>query len=253
MMRTFPLFRAIGLTVFLVSAGTGHAQAQAQIYVLESSAPAIKVGSAYALTDSISIPEGGSIRAVMPSGKTQTIKGPYSGPIGDLAKGEKPNEGVLAWIKNLVQTGGANERTPGATRSMRAPEPRAGFSWTDVPVTANSTFCVQKGAQLQLLRAPSQRVERITVVDQASSGRADVEWAAGSETVAWPQSITLRADATYVLLAPDNRPAREVKVRVLDRLPGDDDVLAELAARDCKLQFDAWVKQKTAEGRRRAS
>ena len=59
----------------------------------------------------------------MPSGKTQTIKGPYSGPAGDLAKGQKPNEGVIAWIKNLLQTGGSTESTPGATRSMRPAEP----------------------------------------------------------------------------------------------------------------------------------
>lgn len=254
MTRNFPLFRVLGLITLLIATGSGLAQAQAQIYVLESSsAPSVKVGSAYALTDRITIPAGGSVRAVMPSGKTQTIRGPYSGLVGDLAKGQKPNEGVIAWIKNLLQTGGVSERTPGATRSMRPPEPRAGFSWTDVPVNVDITFCVEKGAKLQLLRAPSPRAERITVVDQTGAGRADVEWAAGSETVSWPAEIALRPDATYALLAPDNRPPRQVKLRVLGSLPGDDDVLAELAARDCKHQFDAWLKEKTAEGKRKAS
>jgi hypothetical protein len=173
--------------------------------------------------------------------------------VGDLAKGEKPNEGVTTWIKNLLQTGGVNEKTPGATRSMRAPEIRVSFSWTDVPATVDSTFCVAKGAKLQLVRAPSPRPERITVVDKAGAGRAEVEWAAGSETVSWPAEITPSPDGTYVLLAPDNRPSRQVKLRMLDSLPGDDDVLAVLAARDCKYQFDGWVKEKTAAGKRKAS
>jgi hypothetical protein len=253
MMHMLPILRAFGLTTFLVAAGAGLAHGQAQIYVLESSVPSINVGSGYALTDSITIPAGSSIRAVMPSGKTQTIRGPYSGPVGDLAKGEKPNEGVTAWISNLLQTGGAKEKMPGATRSMRAPEIRVRFSWTDVPATVDSTFCAEKGAKLRLLRAPSSRPERITVVDKTGAARAEVEWAAGSETASWPAEITPSPDGIYVLLAPDNRPSRQVKLRVLDSLPGDDDVLAVLAARDCKHQFDGWVKEKTAAGKRKAS
>jgi hypothetical protein len=75
------------------------------IYVLESSVPSINAGKVYALTDTIIIPDGTSIRAVMPSGKTQTIRGPYSGPASDLAKGHRSNEGVIAWIKKHSSDG----------------------------------------------------------------------------------------------------------------------------------------------------
>ena len=253
MTRRLQVFHVLVLTVILIAAGSGLLQAQGQIYVLESSVASVKVGTAYGMGDRITIPAGSSIRAVMPSGKTQTIKGPYSGPVADLAKGQNANEGVIAWIKNLLQTGGSTEKTPGATRSARAPEPRVSFSWTAIPTTADSTVCVEKGAKLQLVRAPSQRADRVIVVDQNNTERGEVEFAAGSETAAWPVQVTLKPDNTYTLLAPDNRPRRHVTLRVLDSLPGEDDVLAELAARECKHQFDAWVREKTAAGKRKAS
>lgn len=251
MTHMFPIFRILGLTAILIATSAGPIQAQ--IYVLESSADSVKVGSAYALSDRITVPAGTSVRAVMPSGKTQTIKGPFSGAVADLAKGQKPNEGVIAWIKDLMQTGGSTEKTPGATRSARIPEVRISFSWTAVPVTVDSTVCIEKGTRLQLLRAPSNRADRVTVVDQASAERGDVEWAAGIETAAWPAAVTLRPDTTYILLAPDNRPRRQITLRLLDSLPGEDDILAELQARGCRYQFDALVKEKIAGAKRKAS
>jgi hypothetical protein len=243
----------LALSALLMATGSGTVQAQGQVYVLESTATNVKVGTAFAMSDRITIPAGASVRVVMPSGKTQMIKGPYSGMAADLAKGQKANDGVVAWIKNLVQTGGSNEKTPGATRSMRAPEPPVSFSWTAIPTTVDSTICLQKGAKLQLQRLTSQLADRITVVDLATAERGEVEFAAGSQTAPWPAGVTPRPDGAYVLLAPENRPRRQLTLRVLDSLPGEDDVLAELAARECKYQFDAWVKEKMAAGKRKAS
>ena len=243
----------LALSALLMATGSGAVQAQGQVYVLESTAANVKVGTAFTMSDRITVPAGGSIRVVMPSGKTQMIKGPYSGVAADLAQGQKPNDGVVAWIKNLVQTGGSNEKTPGATRSARAPEAPVGFSWTTIPVTANSTICVEKGAKLQLRRAPSPNEDRVTVVDLVTSERGETTFAAGSETAPWPAGVTPKPDGDYALLAPENRPRRQLTLRVLDRLPGEDDILAELAARECKYQFDAWVKEKMAAGKRKAS
>ena len=243
----------LALSASLMAAGSGTLQAQGQVYVLESTATNVKVGTAFTMNDRITVPAGASVRVVMPSGKTQMIKGPYSGVAADLAKGQKANDGVVAWIKNLVQTGGSNEKTPGATRSARAPEQPVGFSWTAIPVTADSTICVEKGAKLQLRRASSSSADRVTVVDLATSERGEAAFAAGSDTAPWPVGVKLRPDGDYVLLAPENRPRRQLTLRVLDSLPGEDDVLMELAARECKYQFDAWVKEKMAASKRKAS
>jgi hypothetical protein len=253
MTERLSLARVLTLTAVLVVAGAGlaHAQGQGQVYVLESTADTVRPGVAYGLAERITVPAGSSIRAVMPSGKTQTIKGPFSGLAGDLAKGHTANEGVIAWIKNLLQTGGANERTAGATRSARPQQQAAArFSWTAIPSAVDSTMCVEKGAKLQLQRASSQQAERFVVLDQATAERGETEFTAGSNTAPWPASLRPRADGEYALLGPDNRPRRQVKLRVLDALPGEDDVLVELATHECKHQFDAWVREKVSAGKK---
>ncbi len=249
MMHLFRALRNLTLATALVAA-IGVLAAHAQVYVLESTADTVKPGTAFKAGDRVAFPAGTSIRAVMPSGKTQTIKGPFSGPASDLAKGHQANEGVIAWLQNLLQTGGSTERTPGVTRSMRAADAPALFSWTLVPSTVDSTICVEKGAKLQLRRSASQRAERIIVLNQASSERGEVEFAAGSDKVSWPANVPLRADVTYALLGADSQPRKQVVLRVLDRLPSDEDVLAELATRGCRYQFDAWVKEKVAAGKK---
>jgi hypothetical protein len=62
--------------------------------------------------------------------------------------------------------------------------------------------------------------------------------------------VPVRADAAYSLLGTEGQPRKQVTLRVLDSLPGDEDVLAVLATRECRYQFDAWVKGKVAAGKK---
>lgn len=227
----------LAATALLISLGVALAQGQSRMYVIESSVSAIKVGKEYALTDVIDIPSGSSIRAVMPSGKTQTIRGPYSGPVADLAKGQPLNERVLSWITNFFETGGARESTPGTTRGMQAAP--AGFSWTIVPVSSDGTICVIRGQRLQLAREATQVAERIAVVDVERSRKGDGRWEKGSKATAWPEAVEVR-ETTYTFLVPDS-PPRMVALRILDAAPKEEDVIAELAARGCRYQFDVWM------------
>ncbi len=229
------------LIAFLIAPHKARAQGQARIYVIESTVSTVQVGKEYALTDTIAVPEGASIRAVMPSGKTQTIRGPYTGPFADLAKGQKLNERVFAWIKNFFETGGAQEKTTGAARGARPPPSPSAFSWTAVPVSEDNVLCVVKDGALELVRTTSQTAARITVVDIERAQKGEARWAKGSISTAWPSTVRLRSDGTYTLLVPDQEP-RELKLRILDRVPDDEDLLTELAAHGCKHQFDAWMR-----------
>jgi hypothetical protein len=241
------LYGVLGLAAALAVLIADAQTARADLYVIESTVPTIKPRSRLVADDKLEIPAGGSIRAVLPSGKTQTIKGPYSGPVGDLDKGLARNEGMLGWLRNILQTGGSTEATPGATRSIgrEAPKARTGFSWTVVPVTMDGNVCVQKGAKLQLARAPSMRADHVTVVEAASSERGEAQWEPGSDTAAWPAGVALRADASYYLLMPD-KPRRQVTLRLVEQLPADTDVLNELYKLGCKSQFEAWVRSTLA-------
>jgi hypothetical protein len=238
-----PLY-PIALAAVLVAATA----ARADLHVIESGVAAIKVGSQLADRDSITIPAGAQIRVVLPSGKTQTVRGPFTGTVADLAKGQPRNEGVLTWLKDFLKTGGATEATPGATRSIgrEVPKPRIGFSWSAVPVTMDGSVCIDKNARLELVRAPSLPAERVAVIDAASSERGEAQWEAGSDRAAWPANLAPRPDGTYHIIVGD-RPPRRIVLRVLPNLPADDDVLTELHRLGCKQQFEAWVREKVAK------
>src|SRR5215510_12348791 len=198
------------LVAALVALAGGAASARAQVYVIESSVPDIKVGAQLAMADSLAIPAGAAIRAVLPSGKTQTVKGPYNGSVADLAKGQEVNEGVVGWLKNIIQTGGATEATPGATRSAGAPvraRSAARFSWVNVPTSIDGNVCVGKDAKLQLMRAPVPVAQRVAVVDVDSAARAEAEWAVGGDGVAWPAGVAVRPGGSYYLMV-EGRPRR---------------------------------------------
>jgi hypothetical protein len=243
------LRRALMLMAGLVGAQLSQTAAVAQIYVMESTVAAIRVGSALDMGAAISVPAGGHIRAVLPSGKTQTIRGPYQGTVANLAKGQPINEGVLTWLENALRTGGATQSTPGATRSVARPpdKPRLPFSWSAVAV-ANGTVCVEKGARLTLVRVASASAERATMIDGGNGQQGEVQWVAGSDAADWPSGVAPRDEASYDLLVP-GRPRRQITLRVLERLPGEENLLVELNRLGCSLQFEAWVRGKLAAGR----
>lgn len=240
---------ALTLLTGLIGGALSVTAAAAQIYVMESTVATVRVGSALDLSAAISIPAGGHIRAVLPSGKTQTIKGPYEGTVADLAKGQQVNEGVLASLKDLLRTGGATQTTSGATRSIARPAdkpPRVAFSWSAIPV-ATGTVCVEKGGKLALIRSPSPNAERVTVIDASNGAQAELQWEPGSDTAAWPATLTPRDEATYDVLSA-GRPRRQITLRVLDGLPPEDNVLIELNRLGCSSQFEAWVRGKLSAG-----
>ena len=245
MTKKFSLSLAGGLLAAALLVGT--TAARADMYVIESTVAAVNVGSHLerAMTASPFRPIG-QIRAVLPSGKTQTIRGPFNGKVSDLAKGT-PNEGVWAWMTNMAKTGGSSEITTGATRSVApAGKPRP-FSWVEVPTGVNGSICVEKGAKVLLTRTATARLDRATLVDAASGERAEVKWEAGSQTAEWPSSLQLRADGAYQLFQQD-RPKRDVTLRIVDKLPAEDDLLAELQKLGCQHQFNAWLRDKMAAG-----
>ena len=222
----------------------GTTVARAEMYVIESTVAAISVGAHLKADDSIAIPAGGQIRAVLPSGKTQTIRGPFNGKVSELAKGT-PNEGVWTWMKNMAKTGGSQEITTGATRSVKSDSKPRPFSWTEVPAGVNGSICVEKGAKVLVTRTATTRIDRVTVVDTASGERAEVKWEIGSQAAEWPASLQLRADGAYQLFQQD-RPKRDVTLRIIDKLPAEDDLLTELQTRGCEHQFNAWLRGKLA-------
>ena len=220
MTRTFHSFVLLFSLLLLGGRPLQTASAQGQIYVIESTTAAVKVGTAFALDDRITVPAGASIRVVMPSGKTQTIKGPYSDAVADLAQGPEGQRRGHG-LDQDPHADGRLEREHAGRDAQRAGAGAARRASPGPPYRSRST------ARSASRNAPSwscdgarrQRAERFIVVDMKTEQRGEVEFAPGSETAPWPAGVAPRPDGDYALLAPENRPRRQVTLRVLDAFP----------------------------------
>ena len=230
--RNAAIAQAPRLVAFVLAAAVamlaGITCAAADIYVMESSVPGMRAGARLADNETLTLPAGGHIRAVLPSGKTQTIRGPFNGKVSDLSKGVASNESLMDPVRKILETGGSRETSTGGTRSVaaKAQRPR-GFSLVEIPAWVNGKVCVLKGGNVVLARQSTAGAERAVLVDAKSFERAQVTWEAGSATAAWPASLKLQPDATYQVLVQD-REGRDVTLRVLDKAPDEDDTLIEL-------------------------
>jgi len=222
----------------------GLTGAAADIYVMESSVPGMRVGARLTDNDSLSLPAGGQIRAVLPTGKTQTIRGPFSGKVADLTKGMESNESLMGPVRKILETGGSRETSSGGTRSVgaKAQAPR-GFSLVEVPAWVTGKVCVLKGGNVALARQSAAGAERAMLVDAKTFERAQVTWEAGQATTAWPQTLKLQPDATYQVLVQD-REGRDVTLRFLDKAPDEDDMLVELHKLGCAHQLETWLRER---------
>jgi hypothetical protein len=241
-MRAAPRLVA-GVFGAAVATLAGLGGAAADIYVMESSVPGMKVGARLADSDSLSLPAGGHIRAVLPTGKTQTIRGPFSGKVADLTKGMQSNESLMDPVRRILETGGSRETSTGGTRSAAKAQRPRGFSLVEVPAWVTGKVCVVKGGNVVLARQSSGGAEQAMLVDAKSFERAQVTWEAGSATAAWPASLKVQPDATYQVLVPD-REGRDVTLRVLDKAPDEDDMLVELHKAGCTHQLETWLRER---------
>ena len=98
-----------------------------------------------------------------------------------------------------------------------------------------------------MLNEKMTSAERATLIDATTGKQAELQWEPGSDTAAWPATLTLRNDGTYDVLLAGREP-RQITLRVLDRLPSEDNLLIELNRLGCSSQFDAWVRGKLAAG-----
>jgi hypothetical protein len=242
--RLLAFFFALSIGLFV-----GFAQARADVYVIESTVPNMRTGIRLTAEETLTVPPDAYVRFVLPSGKTQTIRGPYSAKVSELIKGVASNESLIDSVRKLLETGGSKDNVAGAVRSaaLTANKPR-NFSLMEIATWVNGKACVLKGANIVLARQSTSGAESAVLVDAKSFERAQVEWEAGNATTAWPAKLTLRADTTYQVLMQD-REGRDITVRLMDKAPDQDDMLIELHNLGCTHQLETWVRELAVKGK----
>lgn len=236
-----PSSTATALAAAAFVAMGAHA-AQAEVIVVGSSAPQLKSGQILSNTARISIPGGASIVVVLPSGATRTINGPFEGKASELTRGVRTDTALFDAVKKYVRTGGSDKGMVGAMRSA-APQAASAhlerFSWREIPVNAQGDICVEKGAQLTLIRSRAGKAQSVTVVNMNSNNRAKVYFAATATSVPWPSELAPESGSFAFLSA--QRSMRQIRLRLITPLPTPAETLRVLHGQRCRLQFQAYL------------
>jgi hypothetical protein len=220
--------------------------ANAQIIVVKSTSKNLKAGSLLENNAKVSIPAGSSAVVVLPSGAMRTIAGPFEGPAAQLTKGSKSNPDVFAAVKHYVVTGGANNKSVGAVRSMApvALSKPLPFSWRAIPINTTGDYCVEKGASVSLVRTFTSRAMTVTIVDMKSRRRVQVTFEKGADTVPWPDELDIDPRVTYtVLTGGAGMPPRNLRLRLIRPIPAKEDTLQVLHGQRCQAQFRTFIRE----------
>jgi hypothetical protein len=222
------------------------ATANAQVIVVKSTSKSLKAGTLLENNAKVSIPAGSSAVVVLPSGAMRTISGPFDGTASQLTKGSKANPDVFAAVKRYVVTGGSNSKSVGAVRSMAPasfskPMP---FSWRAIPINTSGDFCVEKGANISLIRSFTSRALTATIVDMKSRRRVQITFEQGVDNAPWPDELDIDPRVTYtVLIGGGGLPPRNLRLRLIKPLPAREDTLQVLHGQRCQAQFRTFIQE----------
>ncbi len=235
-----------GFALFAMAFSAGGVAAQ--VIVLQSSVPKYKAGTTLTKTDRVTIPAGGSMMIVLATGATRTINGPFDGKVSGLASGETSNAALFNAVKEFVRTGGSRTGSVGAMRSISSrrtggqarPVEKATFSWTTVPISARGDVCLEKGAEISLVRSTAGKALTVTVVDMQSTNRAKVRFEDAATSVAWPAELQLKNNSFAIL--PDGQAMQQIRMRLISPIPTPDQTLQVLHGQRCRMQFEAFLR-----------
>lgn len=242
----------------LLAAVAAPAVAQAELIVLSSSTAQVKSGAVLADSASLDVPAGARVRVMLPSGRTQEIKGPAKSKVADISKGEARNEGLWNDVVSVIsRQKKADESVVGAVRSVAPPSgtrgvaaptsAKSGFSWRIVPLDPGGDVCVEKGVALELLRTKPGKPLSVVIVNRQDQRRGEATFAVGSATAKWPVSAGTDV-GMYAVSFPDG-PPRTIRLRPIAPLPAADETLRVLHGQRCLAQIEAWLAGIAVAGR----
>ena len=213
------------------------AQAQ-QLVVIASGAPSLKPGQVVKSGTAIEIPAGASVTLVSETGKTVTLKGPFSGPA--KAGGQGGGKGgadnkLIASLSGLLSGSGKETGSLGAMRAV-APLKPPSDAWV-INTGKSGDFCVQATGPVMLWREKAAKARILTLKNLTDKSKSKAEWPAGSTTLEWPSKVTLADGARYLLRMKGSRAARKLKLHLVPGdLPSDAHRAAWMARNGCEKQ-----------------
>lgn len=205
----------------------------ADLVVVDSSTPGIKLGQIVAEGATLDVPAGATVILVSQSGKTLTLNGPFSGVPEAAGGGGGQDQDLVASLSKLLG-GGTESGGLGVMRAVKTTEPTD--PWVIV-VTRTGTHCAAAGGTTRFWRSSISKATSLSLRLMPNGGKAEVDWPAGAETLAWPAGVEMKDGASYLVRLKNRSSAAKLSLHLIpDDLPTDAHKAARMADLGCTKQ-----------------
>lgn len=212
----------------------GASAALAAPLIVRSSGPSAKAYPAgRALPDNATVSlKAGDTLTVLVANATRVLRGPGTFSLGGAA---------------TRSAGAAGFNPRGRFGAMRAGAIPASPTLWHVDVTQSGKVCLAGADGVTLWRPES--ADPVTVRIGGPGGATQtVEWGAGADTLEWPSSLPVAADAEYSISWTGNDDPTKLSFARIVELPGDPAGLAKvLIDTGCQTQLDLFIDSTPAE------
>jgi hypothetical protein len=226
--------RGIGAFIGLILVLSALPASAAEFVVVAGGAPGLMPGQVVQSGATLEIPAGASVTLVSESGKTLTLKGPYSGPAGTgAAGGGNPGPGLIKALSGLLTVSGRETASLGAMRGVQPSPPPD--PWV-VDIARSGDHCVPAKDPVRLWRAKKDKARILFLKNLGDKSKSVTDWPAGSSALAWPAEVTLGDGGRY-LLGLKGSQARRFNLHLVPAgLPTDAHRAAWMAKKGCVIQ-----------------
>lgn len=240
--------RAISASLVLtLVVAWGRAGGAAELVVIASGDPSLRVGAVVDGAKPITVAADASVVLVSEDGRTIALTGPFAGPPD--ASPSSAEGGLVDSLSRLIAEEGGSPETLAVFRSGLGKTPIGRPDVWGIHIAEAGRYCVRpdRPAMLWWPAARTGAVVKLSGVGDGAAG-ARIQWPNTKKYTAWPRALPLADGATYVARFRAQDPGTELETVLMPALATDAHRAAWMAKHGCTRQALAVLDAMGEEG-----
>jgi hypothetical protein len=194
--------------------------------VIESSAPALAVGTQIAGNAPVNLPEKTRLVLLSASGRTLVLTGPFQGVA--KSEGAGGDSRLLTAVASLVRSNAQESGSVGAVRAAdigwRLETAKDVSDVLAVDASNGGDVCLEGGRQALIVHNPHGPAGRTTIQAADSNAAAAIDWTPGAARAPWPSKLPLADGAQYLIEQQGQSSVAIATLHLLPAAPGASDL-----------------------------
>jgi len=223
------------ILVFMVLAGWAASSQAADLVVIASSDPSIKVGVVIDGVRPMRVVAAASVVMISSAGKTIKLSGPYSGAPDTSAS--SPDKKLVDALSRLINEEAKSPTTLAVFRSGLKPLPTGRPDIWGIDIAREGRYCLRPDQPAMLwwyAARPGAVVNLSSSGDE--SGGTRIRWPQSKKYTPWPDALALSDGATYVARFRSGDTGTPLKAVLMPALDTDAHRAAWMAGHGCTQQ-----------------